>query len=109
MLEDDFPLGRPALEEVGVTFVDDVSPYELMKLRILNGGHAEWRNGSFDAAEALGGTRVRCEGARYAYHQRVESHNAPAAPHQRQPRGHPPASTSCGTCACPGGVPCGPP
>nr|WP_272213485.1 mannitol dehydrogenase family protein [Marinicella sp. W31]MDC2879442.1 mannitol dehydrogenase family protein [Marinicella sp. W31] len=40
VLEDDFPLGRPALEEVGVAFVDDVSPYELMKLRILNGGHA---------------------------------------------------------------------
>ena len=30
----------PALEEAGVTFVDDVSPYELMKIRILNGGHA---------------------------------------------------------------------
>ncbi|TPW32289.1 mannitol dehydrogenase family protein [Martelella alba] len=40
VLEDNFPLGRPALEQVGVTFVDDVSPYELMKLRILNGGHA---------------------------------------------------------------------
>ena len=40
VLEDDFPLGRPPLEEVGVQFVPDVSPYELMKLRILNGGHA---------------------------------------------------------------------
>ncbi|PRX08338.1 UNVERIFIED_ORG: mannitol 2-dehydrogenase [Martelella mediterranea] len=40
VLEDDFPLGRPALEKVGVTFVEDVSPYEVMKLRILNGGHA---------------------------------------------------------------------
>ena len=40
VLEDKFPLGRPALEKVGVTFVDDVAPYELMKLRILNGGHA---------------------------------------------------------------------
>jgi len=40
VLEDHFPLGRPALEDVGVTFVDDVSPYEVMKLRILNGGHA---------------------------------------------------------------------
>ncbi|UJW75518.1 mannitol dehydrogenase family protein [Rhizobium sp. SL42] len=40
VLEDKFPLGRPALEDVGVTFVDDVAPYELMKLRILNGGHA---------------------------------------------------------------------
>ena len=40
VLEDNFPLGRPKLEDVGVTFVDDVSPYEVMKLRILNGGHA---------------------------------------------------------------------
>ena len=40
VLEDKFPTGRPALEEVGVTFVNDVSPYELMKIRILNGGHA---------------------------------------------------------------------
>ncbi|WP_174804138.1 mannitol dehydrogenase family protein [Martelella limonii] len=40
VLEDNFPLGRPALEDVGVTFVEDVSPYEIMKLRILNGGHA---------------------------------------------------------------------
>ena len=40
VLEDDFPLGRPPLEEVGVQFVPDVSPYELMKIRILNGGHA---------------------------------------------------------------------
>ena len=40
VLEDDFPSGRPPLEEVGVTFVGDVGPYELMKIRILNGGHA---------------------------------------------------------------------
>ncbi len=40
VLEDDFPAGRPALEEVGVEFVDDVTSYELMKIRILNGGHA---------------------------------------------------------------------
>ena len=40
VLEDRFPGGRPPLEEVGVTFVDDVAPWELMKIRILNGGHA---------------------------------------------------------------------
>ena len=40
VLEDHFPSGRPKLETVGVEFVDDVAPYELMKLRILNGGHA---------------------------------------------------------------------
>ncbi|WP_159585484.1 mannitol dehydrogenase family protein [Chelativorans xinjiangense] len=40
VLEDDFPAGRPALEEAGVEFVPDVTPYEHMKIRILNGGHA---------------------------------------------------------------------
>ncbi len=40
VLEDHFPLGRPRLEDVGVEFVDNVGAYELMKLRILNAGHA---------------------------------------------------------------------
>jgi len=40
VLEDNFPAGRPALEQVGVQFVKDVSPFEHMKIRILNGGHA---------------------------------------------------------------------
>ena len=40
VLEDNFPAGRPALEAVGVQFVPDVTPYENMKIRILNGGHA---------------------------------------------------------------------
>ena len=40
VLEDRFTDGRPPLEKVGVQFVSDVSPYELMKIRILNGGHA---------------------------------------------------------------------
>lgn len=40
VLEDNFPAGRPALEAVNVQFVPDVTPYENMKIRILNGGHA---------------------------------------------------------------------
>ena len=40
VLEDNFCNGRPALEDVGVQFVPDVTPYEFMKIRILNGGHA---------------------------------------------------------------------
>ena len=40
VLEDKFCNGRPALEAVGVEFVEDVTPYEKMKIRILNGGHA---------------------------------------------------------------------
>ena len=38
-LEDDFADGRPPLEEVGVLMIDDVTPYELMKLRLLNASH----------------------------------------------------------------------
>ncbi|WP_375001322.1 mannitol dehydrogenase family protein [Aeromicrobium sp. CTD01-1L150] len=39
VLEDDFGAGRPELERVGVQLVDDVTPYELMKLRLLNASH----------------------------------------------------------------------
>lgn len=39
VLEDDFPLGRPPFETVGVQLVDEVEPYELMKLRLLNASH----------------------------------------------------------------------
>lgn len=39
VLEDNFTLGRPPFEEVGVQVVDDVEPYELMKLRLLNASH----------------------------------------------------------------------
>ena len=40
VIEDNFPSGRPAWEEVGAQFVADVTPFEHMKIRILNGGHA---------------------------------------------------------------------
>ena len=40
VVEDNFPAGRPALEKVGVTFTPHVHAYEMMKIRILNGGHA---------------------------------------------------------------------
>jgi mannitol 2-dehydrogenase len=39
VLEDDFSDGRPPLEEADVLLVDDVTPYELMKLRLLNASH----------------------------------------------------------------------
>jgi len=40
VVEDRFPLGRPRLEEAGAQLVADVAPYELMKLRLLNGSHS---------------------------------------------------------------------
>jgi len=39
VLEDAFTDGRPAYEQAGVQLVDRVEPYELMKLRLLNGSH----------------------------------------------------------------------
>ncbi|MGY4648712.1 mannitol dehydrogenase family protein [Mycobacterium sp. URHB0021] len=39
VLEDDFSDGRPAFEDADVLLVDDVTPYELMKLRLLNASH----------------------------------------------------------------------
>lgn len=40
VIEDDFPTGRPAWDKAGAVFVDDVSPFEKMKLRMLNGSHS---------------------------------------------------------------------
>lgn len=39
VLEDNFVSGRPAWEKVGVQFTDDVTPYEEMKIKLLNGSH----------------------------------------------------------------------
>lgn len=39
VLEDHFVDGRPPLEEAGVQVVEDVVPFELMKLRLLNASH----------------------------------------------------------------------
>ncbi|MGY1697587.1 mannitol dehydrogenase family protein [Geodermatophilus sp. SYSU D00814] len=40
VVEDSFCNGRPPLEEVGVQLVEDVSPYETVKTRLLNAGHS---------------------------------------------------------------------
>ncbi|MEP2029789.1 MAG: mannitol dehydrogenase family protein [Paracoccaceae bacterium] len=40
VIEDRFTSGRPAWEAGGAIFVKDVQPYELMKLRMLNGAHS---------------------------------------------------------------------
>jgi len=39
VVEDDFADSRPPWESVGVQFVKDVTPYEMMKLRLLNASH----------------------------------------------------------------------
>ncbi len=52
VIEDNFAAGRPAWEEVGVEFTDDVAPYEKMKLSLLNASHSLLSYPSF-----LGGYR----------------------------------------------------
>ncbi len=39
VVEDDFDLGRPPFEQANVQLVEDVTPYEYMKLRLLNASH----------------------------------------------------------------------
>ena len=51
VIEDDFPLGRPAWEAGGALFVDDVAPYEEMKLRMLNGSHSLLAYAGFHAGK----------------------------------------------------------
>lgn len=40
VIEDRFAAGRPAWHSVGATLVDEVAPYEQLKLRVLNGSHS---------------------------------------------------------------------
>ncbi len=40
VIEDRFPAGRPHFEDSGATLVADVAPFELAKLRLLNGSHS---------------------------------------------------------------------
>jgi mannitol 2-dehydrogenase len=40
IIEDNYSNGRPAWESAGVQFVQDVSPFEKMKIRLLNAGHS---------------------------------------------------------------------
>lgn len=39
IIEDVYAMGRPEWENVGGQLVEDVTPYEKMKIRLLNGGH----------------------------------------------------------------------
>lgn len=40
VIEDNFSDGRPPLDNVGAQFVADVTPFEKMKIRLLNAGHS---------------------------------------------------------------------
>lgn len=40
IIQDNFAGGRPPFDRVGALFVDDIAPFEQMKLRFLNAGHS---------------------------------------------------------------------
>jgi len=52
IVEDRFVAGRPHWEVGGALFVDDVAPYEKMKLRLLNGSHSLLAYAGFLAGHA---------------------------------------------------------
>lgn len=52
IVEDRFVAGRPEWEAGGAIFVDDVAPYEKMKLRLLNGSHSLLAYAGFLAGHA---------------------------------------------------------
>ena len=57
VIEDKFSNRRPEWEKVGVRFVPDVTPYEKMKIRLLNAGHSVLGLlGSLHGYETIDGT-----------------------------------------------------
>ncbi|WP_379062549.1 mannitol dehydrogenase family protein [Mesorhizobium sp. UC22_110] len=64
VIEDRFAAGRPAWERFGVTMVEDVRPFEDMKLRLLNGSHSAIAylgllSGHETVADAFGDPAIR--------------------------------------------------
>jgi fructuronate reductase len=60
VLQDNFAAGRPAWELTGAIFTDDVAPYELMKLRLLNGTHSMIAYlGALDGRETIPESRAQ--------------------------------------------------
>ncbi|MDY0873610.1 mannitol dehydrogenase family protein [Dongia rigui] len=64
VIEDRFPAGRPAWESAGAQMVADVRPFELMKLRMLNGSHSilaylGYLSGHAHVAEAVANPQLR--------------------------------------------------
>lgn len=56
VIEDTFCAGRPPWDRIGATFTDDVHDFEVMKIRILNGGHQIIANpGEILSVESISG------------------------------------------------------
>jgi fructuronate reductase len=64
IIENDFAAGRPEWEAAGALFVEDVAPYEKMKLRLLNGTHSLLAYAGFLAGQETVSEAVRNEALR---------------------------------------------
>jgi fructuronate reductase len=60
VVEDDFAAGRPAWEQAGAVFSNEVEAYELVKLRLLNGSHSLIAYlGALDGQETIAAARAQ--------------------------------------------------
>lgn len=73
VVEDRFPTGRPAWDKVGVLFVEEVAPYETMKLRILNGTHSMLAYAGFLAGHRHVSDTVGARGFRRLVERHLEA------------------------------------
>lgn len=64
IIEDGFAAGRPAWDKAGALFVEDVAPYEKMKLRLLNGTHSLLAYAGFLAGHETVSEAIRDEALR---------------------------------------------
>lgn len=82
VLQDRFAAGRPRWERSGAVFTDDVEPYEVLKLRLLNGTHSLIAYlgalaGAATIPEAIGNTFV-AEAAQHAISDYLPTVEVPA-------------------------------
>lgn len=81
VLAGEFPAGRPAWDQAGAVFVDDIRPFERRKLRLLNGAHlllamAGLARGHRTVAAAIGDPALAALTAEY---WTVAAHGVPDA------------------------------
>jgi fructuronate reductase len=82
VVQDRFVAGRPAWEKAGADLVDDVRPYELLKLRMLNGTHSLLAylgalRGYDTIAEAVADDELACAATSYLTEDAAPTLDAP--------------------------------
>jgi fructuronate reductase len=83
VIEDRFPAGRPPFEVAGAQLVDDVEPFELMKLRMLNGSHSTMAYLSYLAGHQYVSEAVADPGIRQLIHGLMTEEVIPTLPMPR--------------------------